>query len=326
MWYQPGSFLAIGLSATLIYALPNPNLSSGKHMCCTLHHVTSSQSADKDLQNRQVNPDTYCKDTNCSALAPYTIPAWTDVFNACGCRQPNPTACKNQTCDGLHHVQYDNSTEKCTCEFGTGIQLPPGTEIPPYLYGETQQRDTSDTSACPDIVCGAGYVIAPGTCECESTTPSTASCPLIKCRGGYHPIYNATSGTCGCSLDCPTLMCTAHYNPYYNYSTKACTCELFDDGLGAIPTLSSTSTIKQLPPVTVEIINTLPSNSWVTKTPTATVLAHTSTVHPISTPPAAVGSCKGIYCISEKHPIWNATAGRCDCEWIDGFGPATVLY
>ncbi|RAL61030.1 hypothetical protein DID88_010126 [Monilinia fructigena] len=36
-----------------------------------------------------------------------------------------------------------------------------------------------------------------------------------------------------------------------------------------------------------------------------------------------IESCRDIFCIAEKHPVYNATSGRCECEWIDGFGPAS---
>jgi hypothetical protein len=41
--------------------------------------------------------------------------------------------------------------------------------------------------------------------------------------------------------------------------------------------------------------------------------------------PTLVHACPGnIKCISEQHPVWNATSQRCECEWIDGFGPVTA--
>ncbi|EPE32288.1 hypothetical protein GLAREA_07421 [Glarea lozoyensis ATCC 20868] len=33
------------------------------------------------------------------------------------------------------------------------------------------------------------------------------------------------------------------------------------------------------------------------------------------------GMCRGVYCISEQHPVFDPERGRCVCVWIEGFGP-----
>ena len=133
---------------------------------------------------------------------------------------------------------------ECTCEFGTGI-MPVPTDIPPYLIGKVSKRETSLPPAiCPEIFCGAGSTMDQDTCTCVATWPLAESCPLIKCRGGYHPVYHATTGSCGCDLDCPSLTCILPLTTYYNLSTMACTCE----DMSAFSDDTPTPTIvKQLP-------------------------------------------------------------------------------
>jgi hypothetical protein len=148
--------------------------------------------------------------------------------------------------------------------------MPVPTYLPPYLIGKNSKRDNSLPRAiCPDIFCGAGNTMDPDTCKCVTTWPLAESCPLIKCRGGYHPVYHATTGSCGCDLDCPSLTCTLPLTTYYNSSTKACTCEDMSPFSDDTPT----STVeKQLPPITSSIIKQFPptTNSVVKQAPPLT--------------------------------------------------------
>ncbi|PMD52579.1 uncharacterized protein K444DRAFT_619880 [Hyaloscypha bicolor E] len=154
--------------------------------------------------------------------------------------------------------------------------MPVPTEIPPSLIGKVSKRETSLPPAiCPEVFCGAGSTMDRDTCTCVATWPLAESCPLIKCRGGYHPVYHTTTGSCGCDLDCPSLTCILPLTTYYNFSTMACTCE----DMSAFSDDTPTPTIvMKLPPTTSSIIKQLPptTNSVAKQAPPITDLPFTT--------------------------------------------------
>ena len=247
------------------------------------------------------------------------------MFNRCGCKTI-PPQCVSLTCDTLHHQSYNESTGICICTFGTGIlPVPSPSEIPRYLIGKASSVLKRDNPICPEVLCWPGSTLDPDTCACKQTW-SPDSCPLIKCRGGYHPVYHAATGSCGCDLDCPGLVCPDFFNPWYNYSTKVCTCQKLDGGSSLVPT---STIVKQLPPAASSIVKQLPptTDSVVKQAPPITTsisppayVTYSVVVPPEHTAPADT-VCIGLYCISEMHPVFNNELGRCECVWIEGWGP-----
>lgn len=126
-------------------------------------------------------------------------------------------------------------------------------------------------------------------CECEWIINP---CATILCGPTRKPVYVPTTGLCDCQLintSCTGIFCIAEQHPVFNTTTGICECEW-------IPGLEPGQPITER------------------ETPTLAPVPLPSIVIPRPT-------CKGIVCISEKHPVFNATSGHCECEWIDGFGP-----
>jgi hypothetical protein len=99
---------------------------------------------------------------------------------------------------------------------------------------------------------------------------------------------------------CTGIFCIAEQHPVYNATSGRCECEWIP---GLEPGNPSESKRDE-----VEARNPEPE-----------------AVAEPQTRPIAYPGCRGILCIAEKRPVYNATSGRCECEWIPGFGPVKVL-
>ncbi|PBP26969.1 hypothetical protein BUE80_DR002027 [Diplocarpon rosae] len=153
---------------------------------------------------------------------------------------------------------------------------------------------------CPNtILCAAGYqqVQRSNTkkCTCELINPIPKTCPQFKCLEFNHVVYHPETGKCGCEFDCPDIVCIAEARPIMDPTTHSCGCQY-------IPGLEPSVVVGR-------------------DTSTAATPATYSTPTPQNT-------CSEILCIAEKHPVFNATSGLCECEWIAGLepgGPATLV-
>lgn len=346
--------LAIGL-LTPALALPGPNpapttpSTSSRKLHTTLHlKISATDSRPAVPKPAIISPAKSCLNTVC--LVEQTYPVWDPVSHTCICRWkgpfPAPDACADMLCIAEQHVVYDQATGTCGCEWIAGFgpsaavtardaaaPVDPATcptircatgyhavyQPSPKLC--TCEPDAPDPATCPTIKCtattepvyhpetkrcscepkepvcpnvifcaaGSHKRLDPKTkrCVCVVTNPIPTTCPLFKCVQGTHVVYHPATDKCACETDCPDLMCIAEQRPVFQPASSSCSCQW-------IPGLEPGVTARDLA---------------------------RSSVAPAPTRRASRG-CRGIFCIAEQHAVFNASAGRCECEWIPGLSPS----
>lgn len=163
-------------------------------------------------------------------------------------------------------------------------------------------------------------------------TPSRGSCNL-SCISGSHLFLNPND-KCECVLDattekaCIVSTCTAGFYPKWRKDTKTCAC--LEKETGEASCIAAT----ECPLGSAPVWNGKSNTCSCKKTNTCPDLFCISEQHPVYNATSgkcgcewidgfgpAVGKCTDLYCIAEKSPVYDATAGKCHCEWINGFGP-----
>jgi hypothetical protein len=138
-----------------------------------------------------------------------------------------------------------------------------------------------------------------------SSTPtiSRGSCNL-SCIKGSHLFHNSND-RCECVLHattskaCSQSMCTSGYHPVWRKDTSTCAC-LENGSSDETRCIAATECLVGSAPVWDEDSQTCGCEK--------------------SDP------CEDILCIAEQHPVANAQTGKCNCEWIYGFGPSGVWH
>ncbi|KAH8758087.1 hypothetical protein F5882DRAFT_444387 [Hyaloscypha sp. PMI_1271] len=138
-----------------------------------------------------------------------------------------------------------------------------------------------------------------------SSTPtiSRGACNLSCTKGSY--LFHNPNDKCECVLHattpkaCSQSPCTSGYHPVWRKDTSTCAC--LENGSGdEARCIAATECLVGSAPVWDEDSHTCRCEK--------------------SDP------CEDILCIAEQHPVANAQTGKCNCEWIDGFGPSGVWH
>ncbi|CAL3968737.1 unnamed protein product [Diplocarpon coronariae] len=164
----------------------------------------------------------------------------------------------------------------------------------PVYHPETKKCSCEPVPpVCPNtILCAAGYHKAQSSpakkCTCELNNPIPKTCPQFKCLEYTHVVYHPETGKCGCEYDCPDIICIAEARPIMDSTTKSCSCQY-------IPGLEPSVVIGRDAPTTAKL--------------------------DVYSTPTSKNACSDIFCIAEQHPVFNATSGLCDCQWIAGLEP-----
>ncbi|KAG4438295.1 hypothetical protein IFR05_006230 [Cadophora sp. M221] len=289
--------------------------------CLENHHVVYHPDTDK------CGCDSDCPDLMCIAEQRVT---YNYTTNSCSCRyipglepspiqargeetypvislSPVPTkgitppACSNIMCISEKHPVLDEKTGKCTCEWIPGFGPIPIKSKPtssPTSSGSVEP--TPIKPSCPDTICISEqrptYNPTTGKCTCEWI-------PGLKPGEPSTLLYSRATPTRGIPAGCSGIMCIPEMHPVYNETAGICECEWMD--IFKPPIISWTSSDPSASP---------------TPLPTPTRFTQIS---PRPTLPPIEPSCfkPGTYCVPEMEPVFNATSGKCECEWIPGLGP-----
>ncbi|KAG4419081.1 hypothetical protein IFR04_007773 [Cadophora malorum] len=272
----------------------------------------------------------------------------------------DPKTCPTVRCKEKYRPVYYPGKTHCACE--PDMEYPDPSTCPlikctsstrPVYHPETKSCSCDPIPLeCPNsIFCAAGChkIQDPLTkkCSCKVTNPIPKTCPQFKCLENHHVIYHPDTDKCGCDPDCPDLMCIAEQRVTYNYTTNSCFCKyipglepsLIQDRAANADASSPlpTPTKAILPPVCSKIMCISEKHPVYNKT-TGNCKCEwipgfgpPTPIKPKPTSPTSSGSieptpikpgCPDTYCISEQRPTYNATTGRCTCEWIPGLKPS----
>ncbi|KAI9051070.1 hypothetical protein LZ554_005178 [Drepanopeziza brunnea f. sp. 'monogermtubi'] len=204
---------------------------------------------------------------------------------------PDPSTCPTIKCTSTTHPVYHPETKRCSCE--------------------------PNDLVCPNIIlCAAGStkVQDPKTkeCACKITNPIPKTCPLFKCVQGTHVVYHPETDKCSCDTDCPDIICIAEKEPVWDSSTNSCSCQW-------IPGLEPSSDSTAVTAREATALSTTPGLA-----PTPITYKPKPTIRPVPLPMPLPG-CRDVFCISEQHPVYNVTSGKCECEWIPGLEPSQIV-
>ncbi|KAH6666609.1 hypothetical protein B0J14DRAFT_603999 [Halenospora varia] len=197
---------------------------------------------------------------------------------------------------------------------------------------------SSSPSIAPcNIRCRSGYHLytppSTGKCTCVPDSTKEICLTATTCVAGSQPVWDEKTSTCSCVPNkpdlCAEIMCIAEQHPVYNAETKTCNCEWIPGLEPGNPT-----TVREVPAVSTDcgdtvcisemhgVFNTTTNQcqcEWIPGLePGNSVDTREAEVE---AEPTTIGSCRGIFCISEQHPVWNATSNRCECKWIPGLEP-----
>lgn len=220
--------------------------------------------------------------------------------------KPTPSlhSCPKIFCPNGKGPEWDPVTKTCHCK----EDIPDPSTCPtikctskthPVYHSESKTCSCEPSPpVCPTtIVCASGCHTVQNTstkaCTCEVTNPIPKTCPQFRCVADYHVVYNLKNDNCGCEPNCPDLFCISEQHPTMDYATNTCSCQWIE-GLEPLPVIEAR------------------------KAQSTTVAS--------SRPTGFSSSCPGLFCISEQHPVFNTTTGKCECEWISGFGPVPMKH
>ncbi|KAK0128857.1 hypothetical protein ONS95_000805 [Cadophora gregata] len=222
-----------------------------------------------------------------------------------------PIACLNTMCISEQHVVFDKATGKCKCEwipgFGPPAPINPKPTSSPTSPGSI--KPTPIKPSCPDTYCISEqrptYNITTGKCTCEWIPGLKPGVPATLLVARATPSRYPSPSCSGSGI-----MCISEMHPVYNETAGRCECEWID--IFQPPNLSWPSSVPSVP-----------------TTPLATSLPTPTTFTPISprpTLPPIGPSClkPGYFCVPEMQPVYNATSGQCECQWIPGLGSVAV--
>jgi len=160
-----------------------------------------------------------------TTCVPGSHPFWNPSTKKCSCKDDNgESICKTLTlCPQNTYPVWTPLTETCNCV----------KSVKEKRAGVTAPKKV-DLTTCPTILCQAGYtpqyIPAQARCSCVKIPVITPpSCLLtIKCAPGYISNYDPQSKICSCKPDptkCLDLMCIAEQIPVYNLTTGRCGCQ-----------------------------------------------------------------------------------------------------
>ncbi|KAH7330362.1 hypothetical protein BKA65DRAFT_539520 [Rhexocercosporidium sp. MPI-PUGE-AT-0058] len=256
----------------------------------------------------------------------------------CGC----DADCPDLMCIAEQRVTYNYTTNSCSCKYIPGLEPSPikarDAETYPLTPPSPAPTKAITPSTCSNIMCiSEQHPVVDektGKCKCEwitgfGPTPIKSKCPDTFCISEQRPTYNTTTEKCTCEWipglkpgepstllvaratptrgvpsGCSGVMCIPEMHPVFNETTGRCECEWMD--IFKPPIASWTS-----------------SHPVVSSTALPTSTRFTQISARPTLPPIGPSCFKpGTYCVPEMQPVFNATSGRCECEWIPGLGPS----
>ncbi|EKD15861.1 uncharacterized protein L3040_003281 [Drepanopeziza brunnea f. sp. 'multigermtubi'] len=238
----------------------------------------------------------------------------------------DPSTCPTIRCRAGYHALYLPSKKVCTCvpdapDPSTCPTLECTSTTHPVYHPETKSCSCEPNAlVCPNIIfCAAGStkVQDPKTkvCACKITNPIPATCPLFKCVQGTHVVYHPETDKCSCDTDCPDLICIAEKQPVWDSATNSCSCQWIP-GLEPSPDPMA---------VTARSATAMSTTPTLPPRPTARSPITSKPKPKPTIKPGPLPGCRDVFCISEQHPVFNATSGKCECEWIPGLEPSLIV-
>ena len=202
------------------------------------------------------NAENICK--TATLCPPNTFPVWNASTETCNCvkstytkRQDeetvDPSTCPTIRCMEGYQPKYIKGQAHCICEKIPGTSSYPGSSSDPTLTIHSEEP-----SCLLYIKCAKGYISTrdPKTNQCSCKLDPTL-CTDWMCIAEQIPVYNATTGKCGCQWipglepvnPCADVLCISEMTPTVDESTGTCKC-VWIPGLEPTPVTSSTQATK----------------------------------------------------------------------------------